>query len=89
MIDAYEFNQRTFSTKGPQCVYSARELTRWCRALEQASDNCSSASALVRLWLHEGLRLFADRLPEMNDVDYMRRRFTYDSTEALPYRRKL
>ena len=68
MIDAYEFNQRTFSTKGTQCVYSARELTRWCRALEQASDNCSSASALVRLWLHEGLRLFADRLPEMKDV---------------------
>ena len=68
MIDAYEFNQRTFSTKGPQCVYSARELTRWCRALEQASDNCSNASALVRLWLHEGLRLFADRLPEMTDV---------------------
>ena len=68
MIDAYEFNQRTFSTKGPQCVYSARELTRWCRSLEQASDNCSNASALVRLWLHEGLRLFADRLPEMTDV---------------------
>ena len=29
---------------------------------------CSNASALVRLWLHEGLRLFADRLPETIDV---------------------
>ena len=36
--------------------------------MEQASDNCSTASALVRLWLHEGLRLFADRLPESSDV---------------------
>ena len=71
MIDAYEFNLRTFSTRGPQCVYSARELTRWCRALEAAADTTSAlppASALVRLWLHEGLRLFADRLPDAADV---------------------
>jgi len=91
MIDAYEFNQRTFSTKGPQCVYSARELTRWCRSLEQASDACSNASSLVRLWLHEGLRLFADRLPEMADVascdEALRRiaqqRFACVSSDAL------
>ena len=59
--------------------------------MEQASDNCSNASALVRLWLHEGLRLFADRLPEMNDVatcdDALRqiaqKRFACVSSDAL------
>ena len=57
----------------PWFVYSPRELSRWVRALYEGiygyeeSEEGSLASSLsvpslVRLWLHEGLRLFRDRL---------------------------
>jgi dynein heavy chain 1 len=78
MLDVFEANADRFvKTKMPQCVYSARELTRWCRALRAAydgggadHDGLSPAASLVRVWAHEGLRLFADRLPSPEDVDW-------------------
>lgn len=50
----------------PQYVYSPRELSRWVRALYEATSplDSLSASALVRVWAHEALRLFHDRLAE-------------------------
>ena len=50
---------------GFKYVYSPRELSRWVRALMEAIeplDDAPSPDELVRLWAHEGLRLFSDRL---------------------------
>lgn len=45
-------------------MYSPRELTRWVRAISEAITPLDSVSpeALVKLWAHEALRLFQDRL---------------------------
>lgn len=45
-------------------VYSPRELTRWSRGIIEAlsSSDYDSLSSFVRLWYHEGLRLFYDKL---------------------------
>jgi hypothetical protein len=90
-IDVYNANHDRFSGGEPQCVYSPRELSRWVRALSegltpisrQATTTTSSgisdaATMLVRLWLHEGLRLFSDRLSSEEDRHWVSN--TLDST---------
>lgn len=74
MLDFYAANQARFTPEvKPQYVYSPRELSRWVRALHEAIapiDGGSGSGAapvltapgLVRLWAHEALRLFHDRL---------------------------
>ncbi|GBG31493.1 Dynein heavy chain, cytoplasmic [Hondaea fermentalgiana] len=65
MVDVYAANKARFSADiAPHYVYSPRELSRWMRALYEALGQMETASVdlLVRLWLHEGLRLFHDRL---------------------------
>ena len=39
-----------------------RELTRWKHAINESIENISDEDGLVRLWAHEALRLFQDRL---------------------------
>jgi dynein heavy chain 1 len=50
-------------------IYSPRELTRWKYAIYEALDGLDTMEDLVRLYVHEGLRLFEDRLvfPEEKD----------------------
>jgi dynein heavy chain 1 len=43
-------------------IYSPRELTRWKTALCEALTAVEDPEDLVRLYVHEGLRLFEDRL---------------------------
>lgn len=45
-------------------IYSPRELTRWARGVYEAIKPLETLSmeGLVRVWAHEGLRLFQDRL---------------------------
>jgi dynein heavy chain 1 len=45
-------------------VYSPRELTRWVRGIYEAIRPLEilSVEGLVRVWAHEALRLFQDRL---------------------------
>ena len=66
MIDFYDRNRVRFTAEmAPQYVYSPRELSRWVRALFEAVEPLDCAPTpdeLVRLWAHEGLRLFHDRL---------------------------
>ena len=66
-LEAYEVNSRHFRPEtAPQYVYSPRELSRWVRALREglarAPAGAFSPGLVARLWLHEGLRLFSDRL---------------------------
>lgn len=84
MLDVYEANAKRFGGTAPQCVYSARDVTRWCRRVRGALDEATAVyswdallsglsldGGLIRLWAHEGLRLFADRLPRQEDREWV------------------
>lgn len=47
----------------PHYIYSPREMTRWVRGIYEALKPVESlpVEGLVRIWVHEGLRLFQDR----------------------------
>jgi dynein heavy chain 1 len=65
MVQFYLANQQKFTPDvAPQYVYSPRELSRWVRAMYEAMEplEAMTLDELVRLWAHEGLRLFHDRL---------------------------
>ncbi|XP_052742503.1 dynein heavy chain, cytoplasmic isoform X1 [Bicyclus anynana] len=67
MVKLYLASQERFTQDmQPHYVYSPREMTRWVRGICEAIrplDNLS-IEGLVRLWAHEALRLFQDRLVE-------------------------
>ena len=50
----------------PHYIYSPREMTRWVRGICEALKPLETlpVEGLVRLWAHEALRLFQDRLVE-------------------------
>jgi dynein heavy chain 1, cytosolic len=65
MVQFYMESQARFTPKiQPHYVYSPRELTRWVRGLYEAIKPLENLSVegLVRIWAHEALRLFQDRL---------------------------
>jgi len=65
MVDFYLRNQEHFTPdQAPQYIYSPRELSRWVRALYEAMEPLEAITPeeLIRLWAHESLRLFHDRL---------------------------
>jgi dynein heavy chain 1 len=65
MVRFYLDSQQRFTPKiQPHYVYSPRELTRWVRGLYEAIKPLETLSieGLVRIWAHEALRLFQDRL---------------------------
>lgn len=65
MISVYMQSQKRFTPDiQPHYVYSPRELTRWVRAVYEAIRPLETLSleGLVRIWAHEALRLFSDRL---------------------------
>lgn len=65
MIQVYLQSQRRFTSDiQPHYVYSPRELTRWVRAVYESLRPLETLSleGLVRIWAHEALRLFSDRL---------------------------
>lgn len=65
MIDVYLGSQKRFTPDiQPHYVYSPRELTRWVRAVYEAIRPLETLSleGLIRIWAHEALRLFSDRL---------------------------
>ncbi|CAJ0587193.1 unnamed protein product, partial [Mesorhabditis spiculigera] len=65
MVEVYLASQKQFTQdQQPHYVYSPRELTRWVRGICEAIaplDNVKPED-IVRLWAHEALRLFQDRL---------------------------
>ncbi|KAF8321764.1 dynein heavy chain protein 1 [Clavulina sp. PMI_390] len=65
MVQFYLASQKRFTTdQQAHYVYSPRELTRWCRGIYEAIKPLESLTVegLVRVWAHEALRLFQDRL---------------------------
>ncbi|PWA00630.1 hypothetical protein BB558_003315 [Smittium angustum] len=65
MVDVYLASQRRFTPdQQVHYVYSPRELTRWTRGIFEAIQNLDelSVEGLVKIWAHEALRLFQDRL---------------------------
>ena len=65
MVDFYLLNQERFRADvAPQYIYSPRELSRWIRAMHEAMEpmEAMTMEEMVRLWAHEALRLFSDRL---------------------------
>ncbi|VDN96525.1 unnamed protein product [Rodentolepis nana] len=67
MVDFYLRSQNRFTIDmQPHYIYSPRELTRWVRGIHEALKPLESLSVegLVRIWAHEALRLFQDRLIE-------------------------
>ncbi|KAH0545547.1 hypothetical protein FGG08_000378 [Glutinoglossum americanum] len=65
MVQFYLESQARFTPKiQPHYVYSPRELTRWVRGVYEAIRPLESLTVegLVRIWAHEALRLFQDRL---------------------------
>ena len=65
MVDFYLKSQAKFTADvQPHYVYSPRELTRWVRGIYEATAPLEQLSieGLIRIWAHEALRLFSDRL---------------------------
>ncbi|KAG9237794.1 cytoplasmic dynein-like protein 1 heavy chain 1 [Amylocarpus encephaloides] len=65
MVRFYLESQQRFTPKiQPHYVYSPRELTRWVRGIYEAIRPLETLSVegLIRIWAHEALRLFQDRL---------------------------
>ena len=65
MVHFYSESQARFTPKiQPHYIYSPRELSRWMRGIYEAIKPLENLSVegLVRIWAHEALRLFQDRL---------------------------
>ena len=81
MVQFYLESQVRFTTKiQPHYVYSPRELTRWARGLYEAIRPLENLTVegLVRIWAHEALRLFQDRLVAEDE-----RKWTEDTVHRI------
>lgn len=82
MVEYYTQSQKRFtSDQQPHYIYSPRELTRWKYAINEAWDTLSSLEDLVRLWAHEALRLFEDRLVTEDE-----KRWCQEKVDEIAYR---
>lgn len=81
MVTFYLESQKRFTPKiQPHYVYSPRELTRWVRGVYEAIRPLETLSVegLVRIWAHEALRLFQDRLVQEDE-----RKWTDDAVRRI------
>ncbi|RKO89574.1 dynein heavy chain and region D6 of dynein motor-domain-containing protein, partial [Blyttiomyces helicus] len=65
MVEFFLMSQKRFTPDiQAHYIYSPRELTRWVRGIFEAlkATDMLPLEGLVRIWAHEGLRLFQDRL---------------------------
>eukprot|EP01113_Clastostelium_recurvatum_P011812 TRINITY_DN1605_c0_g1_i1.p1 TRINITY_DN1605_c0_g1~~TRINITY_DN1605_c0_g1_i1.p1 ORF type:complete len:4689 (+),score=1530.43 TRINITY_DN1605_c0_g1_i1:285-14351(+) len=73
MVEFYQMSQKKFTPDmHAHYIYSPRELSRWVRALHEAISTMEGCTleGLIRLWVHEGLRLFQDRLVELEEREW-------------------
>ncbi|KAH3668236.1 hypothetical protein OGAPHI_001990 [Ogataea philodendri] len=71
MIQVYNSSRTHFTTRA-HYIYSPRELTRWVRGIYEAVRASShlNLEQLIRLWAHEALRLFLDRLVDQDEREW-------------------
>jgi len=81
MVQLYSESSKRFTPDiQPHYIYSPRELTRWIRGIYEAIrplDNLS-LDGLIRVWAHEALRLFQDRL-----IDDDERKWTENAVNRI------
>ena len=74
MIELFTACQKKFTPQmQPQYFYSPRELSRWVRGIYEAvvhMDHGLTREELIRIWAHEALRLFSDRLVEPDEIEW-------------------
>ena len=71
MVDFYTRSQKHFTADmQAHYIYSPRELTRWKYAINEALVAIEEPEELCRLYVHEGLRLFEDRLVFSHEKDW-------------------
>ncbi|EAR94592.2 dynein heavy chain, cytoplasmic protein (macronuclear) [Tetrahymena thermophila SB210] len=71
MVEFYTRSQLHFTADiQPHYIYSPRELTRWKYAINEALEPLESPEDLVRLWTHEAMRLFQDRLVKDDEKEW-------------------
>lgn len=74
MVEFYTKSQLHFTADmQPHYIYSPRELTRWKYAIFEALPSIDCQEDLVRLYVHEALRLFEDRLVHSHEKDWCNR----------------
>ncbi|KAF9161045.1 hypothetical protein DFQ26_004928 [Actinomortierella ambigua] len=81
MVELYLCSQSHFvPAMQAHYIYSPRELTRWMRGIFEAIKPMETLSleGLVRVWAHEALRLFQDRL-----VTEEERKWTDDEIDRI------
>uniref|UniRef100_A0A8C7FEC4 Cytoplasmic dynein 1 heavy chain 1 n=1 Tax=Oncorhynchus kisutch TaxID=8019 RepID=A0A8C7FEC4_ONCKI len=67
MVEFYTMSQERFTQDTqPHYIYSPREMSRWVRGIFEALRPLETlpVEGLIRIWAHEALRLFQDRLVE-------------------------
>ena len=87
MVETYVENRAYFKPSAqPHYIYSPRELSRWVRALYEAiKENADMVlEDLVRIWLHEGLRLFADRLTTAEEQEWCSKKLDQIAMSHFP-----
>eukprot|EP00493_Phyllostaurus_siculus_P027181 UN27527 len=90
MLDVYDHQQKTFTAdQQPHYVYSPRELSRWTRGIYRAFEehqerDMYTIEDLVRLWAHEALRLFHDRLVSEREREYTAQNVDQIARERFP-----
>lgn len=73
MISVFDQSRSHFTTsKQSHYIYSPRELSRWMRGIAETLriTEDMNLEGLVRIWAHEALRLFADRLVTSEEHDW-------------------
>nr|CAG8506850.1 6173_t:CDS:10 [Entrophospora candida] len=81
MVDFFLMSQKRFTPDiQAHYIYSPRELTRWMRGIYEAIKPMETLTVegLIRIWAHEALRLFQDRL-----VGEDERKWTDDNIDAI------
>ncbi|KAF7560337.1 hypothetical protein G7046_g3815 [Stylonectria norvegica] len=87
MVRFYLESQQRFTPKiQPHYVYSPRELTRWVRGIYEAIRPLETLSleGLIRIWAHEALRLFQDRLVAEDERQWTEERVHHIALEFFP-----
>lgn len=87
MVDFYSKSQRRFTPDiQSHYVYSPRELTRWSRGIFEAIKPLDGLNleGLVRIWAHEALRLFQDRLVNESERQWTDRAINEVAAEHFP-----